>query len=259
MAEVHEGETEQNNSQLEKQLIKHYTEIGTALAEGRLSIEEFAKQQARSDLEKNRKTETAIERSIKDPLTGLYSRTLLMEDVEQRLEEARRGKPVSYLMIDLDEYKQVNDQYGHQAGDEVLIELGKRLSKTLRLYDRVYRYGGDEMGALIDATGPHAVGISERLRSKVFGSPIKITVEGEEKQIHVSASIGVGSFDPQGEVVSSSELIRRADELSYYGKRAGKNCTAFVANSETVGIIQNDPNNPSTAAIKYVPRVGPAK
>ncbi len=258
MTEVHEGEAEQENPQLNA-LIEHYIKMGTALKEDRLSIEEFAQQQAQSDLEKDRRTAIATELSIRDSLTGLYSRSLLREDIEQKLGEARRGKPVSYLMIDLDEFKTINDQYGHQTGDDVLLEISKRLSKTLRPYDRVYRYGGDEIGALVDTTGPHAVGIGERLRSKVFGSPIVIIVEGEEKEIYVSASIGVGSFNPQTEAISSKELIKRGDDLSYHGKRAGRNCTAFYDGSGKVGIIQNDPNNPSTAITKYVPRNGSPK
>ena len=144
-------------------------------------------------------------------------------------------------MIDLDRFKTINDTLGHQAGDKVLVEVANRLKQALREHDRAYRYGGEEIVALLDTDTPSAVGVSERLRTQVFGKPVIYTnAEGKATPIEITASIGVGSGD------SRVTIVEQADRLVYHAKRTGRNRTAFMAGPDKVGTISGDTKNRQT-------------
>jgi diguanylate cyclase (GGDEF)-like protein len=157
--------------------------------------------------------------STVDVLTGAYSRRALTELSERALAEARRyRRPLSVLMIDADHFKQVNDTYGHSAGDAVLVEIMARLKATLRTEDFVGRIGGEEFLVVLPATPEEeAVRVASRIRERIAGATL---VYGRE-EIPFTVSIGVAERDP-GEA-NIDLLIKRADDAMYAAKRSGRN------------------------------------
>jgi diguanylate cyclase (GGDEF)-like protein/PAS domain S-box-containing protein len=154
-----------------------------------------------------------------DPLTGAANRTLFLERLSKALRARHRsGGPVSVLVVDLDGFKDVNDRYGHQAGDQALMTVAKRLMALVRPADTVARVGGDEFVVLChDADADAAKALAERLVGAV-GEPIAVG----PGLVQVGASIGVAPADI-GEP-SLEALLRAADVAMYEAKRAGKGC-----------------------------------
>ncbi len=154
-----------------------------------------------------------------DPLTGLPNRRLLGDLLGRQLAYCkRRQQSFAVAFIDLDGFKPVNDTYGHQAGDELLVEIAKRLKMALRDSDIVARLGGDEFVVLLnDVASPQEMVQSLRRVLAVINEPADI----EGNLVQVSASIGVTSYPEDG---SDAEiLLRHADQAMYKAKQAGKN------------------------------------
>ena len=155
-----------------------------------------------------------------DSLTGLPNRILKSDRLRQAMMQAqRRGEKVAVVYLDLDGFKEVNDQYGHATGDELLVELSKRMEHILREGDTLSRLGGDEFVAiLVDIPRVStAIPIIERL----LESAQEVVFLNHHK-LQVSASIGV-TFYPQDSEVDGDQLIRQADQAMYEAKQAGKN------------------------------------
>ncbi|NBC49413.1 MAG: diguanylate cyclase [Gammaproteobacteria bacterium] len=169
------------------------------------------------DLERER----AYQRSIRDPLTKLFTR-FYMQDVLQRhlaLQERNMAPPVAALMIDLDYFKQINDRYGHGAGDRVLEQVAESISKTCRSADVPVRFGGEEFLVLVIGQGlDGAVALAQRLHALIEQQPIDI---GEAEPLRVTASLGLAERHPDEAI---DALIHRADTALYEAKRAGRNC-----------------------------------
>jgi diguanylate cyclase (GGDEF)-like protein/PAS domain S-box-containing protein len=157
-------------------------------------------------------------RALHDPLTGLPNRVLLLDRLESALARLRRYPSfLAVLYLDLDRFKTVNDNLGHEAGDRLLFEVGRRLQDTLRPSDSVARLGGDEFAAVLpdlhDAT--EAIQVAERLLG-VVAEPVDLG----EGQLVITVSIGIaGGGDG---TTSAAELLRRADFAMYTAKDRGR-------------------------------------
>lgn len=162
-----------------------------------------------------------LERSRMDGLTNLYLRRIFMERLNVEINTSKRyGTSFSLMMLDLDNFKSVNDTYGHQAGDKVLKTVADSLKATLHPGVMICRYGGEEFAVLIGLAPTNEIlETAERVRTTIAAIPINLF--GEVK-IRITLSIGVSHYLP--DTPSAEELIRRADEALYIAKEAGRNC-----------------------------------
>ena len=158
-----------------------------------------------------------VHRSLHDPLTGLPNRILFSDRLHHALERGRRERtPTSLLGIDLDGFKQINDQYGHPVGDEVLVAVAERLTSVLRASDTAARVGGDEFSIVCENSGrPEAESLATRLRDTV-SEPLHLT-NGLTLPLTVSIGIGTteGDVDPEQ---AFGTLVRAADDAMYVDK-----------------------------------------
>ena len=162
-----------------------------------------------------------------DGLTGLINHQKFNEILEIELGRAKRyNTPVSLIFADIDHFKNVNDTYGHLAGDHALKVISKFLDDQVRTSDIVARYGGEEFGIILPETPTEgAVTAIERLRDGLSG--LQIEYEGHTLS-NISLSFGVASFSP-GENISKNDFLKQADEAMYRAKRNGRNkCCIFV-------------------------------
>ena len=158
------------------------------------------------------------EHAATDPLTGLSNRRHIEPQLEGETARAMRHRaPFSLLMADLDHFKRVNDQYGHDAGDEVLREVARRLKDLLRTEDRPARWGGEEFLVLLTDTDVEQAGIvAEKIRAGIADTPIEVNGQA----IDMTISIGVAAHHDESDPL---DLIRRADQALYRAKDAGRN------------------------------------
>jgi diguanylate cyclase (GGDEF)-like protein len=163
--------------------------------------------------------ETLRDQSIRDTLTGLFNRRYLEETLERELRRAgRAGRPLGLLMLDVDHFKRLNDALGHEAGDEVLRQLGERLRRALRREDTACRYGGEEFVLVLpDAPPADAARRAEELRRQLHG--LTVSVQGRPAG-PITVSIGVAAFPDHG--LNAEMLLKAADAALYAAKRAGR-------------------------------------
>ena len=163
----------------------------------------------------------SVNAAVTDSLTGLYNRRYLeshFQRISGRLKE--EGKTISLLMLDIDHFKAVNDTYGHDAGDQVLQMVAKRIVSNLRGFDTAVRFGGEEFVILLpDAPLSAAVSTAERLCKAMSSAPVPVTNSAEA--ISISASLGAATM-LAGDG-SLEELLRRADAALYQAKNSGRN------------------------------------
>jgi len=159
--------------------------------------------------------------SFRDDLTGLFNRRYLFDFLDKEIGRSRRyGKCFALLLLDIDHFKQVNDTYGHQAGDRVLNAVGAVLQVNTRESDVIVRFGGEEFIAVLPETGlDGALHIAELLRRKIAATEVAVTAN----KIQVTISIGVALFDSKEERISADILIDAADNALYKAKTAGRN------------------------------------
>lgn len=171
--------------------------------------------------------QNAIELAAMDPLTGLGNRRFFEKQLAEALERAAHGgRSVSLMMIDVDHFKQINDQYGHEAGDHVLRSLAQRIKGVLRRTDPVCRYGGEEFLALLpDTPLVSATRVAERVRTMVESTPFRLGA-GSAQLIPVTISIGLAE---RGDDANAEALMRRTDRALYASKTAGRNRVTVAA------------------------------
>lgn len=173
-----------------------------------------------SDLTAPKEKEGELKRlAYFDGLTGLPNRTLALDRLQQNMSRLKRtGQFLAAVYIDLDGFKEINEQLGHFCGDKILVEMAARMRRVLRGGDSISRLGGDEFLAMItDLRSPDDV---EAFIGRFFGA-IRQPLELDGKHHRISASLGVAVF-PQQEEVDAELLIRQADQAMYQAKHAGK-------------------------------------
>ncbi|MCK5285023.1 MAG: PleD family two-component system response regulator [Alphaproteobacteria bacterium] len=169
--------------------------------------------------------EISLSMALTDSLTGLYNRRYLEVHLEKLLEKNNESKKaLAVLLIDIDNFKLVNDTYGHNVGDEILVIFAERLKDNLRSFDLVARLGGEEFVALLpDVSEERAHMVAERLRRSISDLPFPCAVP--EGMLSIATSIG-GALIQHGKH-STQDVLDRADKCLYKAKDSGRNCTVF--------------------------------
>lgn len=167
--------------------------------------------------------------AVIDPLTGLYNRRYALTHLNRiALRAAETGKIFTLMLLDIDRFKQINDRFGHMAGDAVLAEVAARLRDNLRGEDLLSRHGGEEFMAALPDTGLDAARIAaERLRKTVAATPFRLP--GVEVPFPVTLSVGVALGHPGRDEVTT--LLREADSALYASKSGGRNLVRFAASA----------------------------
>ena len=157
--------------------------------------------------------------AITDELTGLYSPRYFRQAISKRhamFDEF--GEKMTLLMVDIDDFKKINDTYGHPAGDAILKEVGRCLLSAIRTDDLAFRYGGEEFTVILPETSPSAGrAVAERMRSLIEHFPFK----ADQHVLTVTVSIGIASWPASADTIK--EIILEADKALYEAKHSGKN------------------------------------
>jgi len=190
--------------------------------------------------------EALREQATHDALTGLLNRASILETLQNELARAgRQGHPVALLMADLDHFKQINDTWGHLAGDAVLRDVARSMKSAIRRYDAIGRYGGEEfLIVLPGCDGPAARAQAERLREAVAAEPLVATGES----LRVTCSIGVACrASPRPS--DTDALVREADRALYQAKDQGRNRVDTCLSALACAAGSLDPAKSETAAV----------
>lgn len=168
---------------------------------------------------------TVQKQAVEDHLTGLFNRRYFDKKVKDEFERAVRYKrPLSLVMLDIDDFKTINDTMGHEQGNSVLRELGALLKKSKRFSDIACRYGGEEFFLILPETDlANAMKKADKVRKELEKKPFPC-LGSLEKSLHITASFGISSLDPT--IQDVQELINFADQAQYFSKQHGKNKTS---------------------------------
>ncbi|PLY13047.1 MAG: GGDEF domain-containing protein [Sedimenticola sp.] len=171
------------------------------------------------------KTEELSDLVHTDTLTGLFNFRHFSLVLDQEMERTRRaGQSTALVMLDLDHFKQVNDTWGHDTGNRVLVHLAEIMTQVLRKVDIPCRYGGEEFAVILPGTPlPRAVHAAQRLRLALQQTPLLLD---DGRQIDVTASMGVTVFLRDSNL-SADALVKEADHYLYQAKKAGRNRVAY--------------------------------
>ncbi len=166
---------------------------------------------------------------IRESLTGLFNQNYIRQRLEEEIYRSRRyNHPVSLLMIDLDNFKSMNDRYGHTAGDHLLKYFSQLITETVRPSDIAARYGGEEFLIILPETAEEeALIVADRIQKRISLYPFRIDSRKEDVQFTIS--VGVSTFPEFGQ--SGDELITLADVALYQAKKEGKNKVAIYNNN----------------------------
>lgn len=201
----------------------HSKQYGFFTQEHAVRLQDFSDQAALA-FEKARLFDQLNLLATTDPLLGIANRRQFFSLAEKELARSRRyGCQLSLIMIDLDHFKRVNDNYGHTTGDAVLQSIARICFQTMRQIDTVARYGGEEIVILLPETGSEkAVAAAERLCSAIAKNSIK----GNQTEIHVTASLGVAALEGEDTLET---ILNRADQAMYLAKQNGRNRVEFLS------------------------------
>jgi diguanylate cyclase (GGDEF)-like protein len=192
--------------------------IGAFKAEHQRLIESLALQIAAS-----LQNAHLYELAMVDGLTGLFVRRYFDARIEEEIERSRRyGTPFSVIMLDVDDFKNLNDTYGHLVGDRVLRAIANVIKAQVRGVDTAARYGGEEMAVILPRTEMvGAYNLAERIREAI--AELRVTTDDDPpRALGVTASLGISAF-PESKAQDGVDLVRRADKALYRAKKTGKN------------------------------------
>jgi diguanylate cyclase (GGDEF)-like protein len=171
-------------------------------------------------------------RADTDALTGLANRSRFEQFLKEQFQVAdATSKPLSMLMLDLDNFKSINDEHGHPAGDQVLRQVGRLLATAAREQDLACRFGGEELVLVLPGTSkPTAAAIAESIRRAICAKPVSL----QTGLLPVTASIGVATYEPGSPLKLPVHLLKAADLSVYAAKHAGRNCVrVFTMTTKT--------------------------
>jgi diguanylate cyclase (GGDEF)-like protein len=185
----------------------------------------FISEQARLAFENAEKYVEAKKIAYMDSLTDLYNPKFLDVAIDRELKRSDRSKtPFSILFMDLDNFKRINDEFGHLVGSKILIEVSQLLLQCVREIDTVIRYGGDEYTILlVDSETEIASIVAERIRKSIETQEF---MQDESLSVHITASIGIASFPLHAQ--DKKSLLEMADKAMYFGKNRTKN-SVYIA------------------------------
>ncbi|PRX23234.1 diguanylate cyclase (GGDEF)-like protein [Orenia metallireducens] len=157
--------------------------------------------------------EKMYQRAIRDGMTGVYNYEYLVSKLR------KNNTPYSLLMLDIDNFKEINDQYGHQVGDMVIKDIANKAESVIRKTDLVARYGGDEfIIALFNCSAKEAKVVGEKLHNKISQASLSIF----DEEINFAVSIGCYTLDENS--IKTEDALRRVDTALYQAKEKGKDC-----------------------------------
>lgn len=164
-----------------------------------------------------------LDEARSDALTGLPNRRQFEEFLQKEIERtARYNHPIALLFIDIDDFKSLNDRYGHLEGDSVLKQLAEILRQNVRRSDMMARWGGEEfIAALVETDGAGAQKVAERIRRSIENA--RIHLDNGVMSLNLTASVGVAVCESPGKLITVNTLIRKADQAMYEAKHLGKN------------------------------------
>ncbi len=162
--------------------------------------------------------EDANRRARTDSMTGLVNHRTFYDELDREVHRVRRYETdLTLIMVDMDNLKKINDNYGHRAGDAVILHVSQQIQNCIRHSDIAARYGGDEFAVILPNTGlPEALTVAERLGATVSEKPVKF----EKQDINVSVSVGMGQFRTNS---SLEQFMNEADAALFEAKNSGKN------------------------------------
>ena len=195
----------------------------------KVRIKALLKKKAYLDQLQN-KYHAVFQQAISDSLTGLYNNAYCKHFLKIDLKKAeRQGYPISLIMADLDNFKQVNDEYGHITGDLVLKEIAAILAKTIRLTDVAARYGGEEFALILPYTNTEkAITLADRIIKAVHSH--SFTIKETTLDLKLTISLGIATYPDHA--ASMTELFEQADQALYKAKQQGKDCWTIFQSSE---------------------------
>jgi len=207
-------------------------ERGVPLADDDRKLADLVAAEAAAAIQNARLYEQTQRLATTDPLTGLFNFRYFRDALAMEVARASRlGYSVGLLMIDVDNFKRVNDTFGHPVGDEVLRNIGRVLQTNLRLTDVAARYGGEEFAVILPGLGVRGVrAVGEKLRRAVHGLDPLIT-DGRDP-FPITISIGGVSWSPPR--LEAAELVRVADAALYEAKRRGKDCVCVLPDEDSL-------------------------
>lgn len=232
------GDLAKQFNMIRSQLAKANEQLQSKVDMADSKLQQTNQQLLRQSEELQRMNEQLKHLSITDPLTGLYNRRQFQELMNTEVQlSIRHNDPNSLLVIDIDYFKKINDQYGHTSGDQVLRHIAGLLVDNVRRSDMVCRVGGEEfVVCLRRALAEYALLVAEKLRKKIQDTPLKL---GNEI-IPVTISLGVSSIPGIGQQVrTAEELFDQADKALYYSKQSGRNRITHFQNMAKVSSEAN--------------------
>lgn len=180
------------------------------------------------DITERKQLEERLERLASyDDLTGIYNRREALKRLEQAIRAARRNqRPLSVALLDIDFFKQVNDQYGHESGDQALVQVAEQLRLSCREYDVVARYGGEEFLLILpDTELQQARALAERLRLRMAHTSLQLP---HGRQANVTISTGLAGYDRPDKLPDATPLLAAVDKALYRAKHLGRNRVELV-------------------------------